>query len=317
MARIIFMGTPDFAVPCVQAIINHPECELVAVVCQPDKLRGRHKTPQPPPVKVAALDAGAEVLQPRRIKKGAFPARLAELELDLAVVTAYGRILPQHILDTPRLGCVNVHASLLPRWRGAAPLQWSIAEGDATSGVCLMQMDAGLDTGDELARVEFPLGHDETGQTLHDRLSTAGATLLSENLSAILAGTLTGRPQPDTGMTYARMLSRDDGRIDWTQPATTIERRLRAFYPWPGGFTTLDGKTFKIFPPSRAVDVAHDAQPGSLLPHNSDELLIACGEGALAASEIQRQGKRRMAVSDFLRGVTLPESTTFGVDHPA
>ncbi len=206
------MGTPEFAAPCVHVLADHPDVDLVAVVCQPDRRHGRHKTPQPPPVKVAALERGVpEILQPKRVKRGAFPERLEALAPDLIVVTAYGRILTPRILAIPRLGCVNVHASLLPRWRGAAPIQWAVASGDAESGVCLMEMEEGLDTGAVFARVSTAIGPDETGQTLHDRLSTMGAKLLGDQLSALLDGRLEPRPQPDDGVTYARMLTREDG----------------------------------------------------------------------------------------------------------
>ncbi len=303
------MGTPDFAVPCVEALVAHPSCDLVAVVCQPDKRRGRKKEPQPPPVKVAALEAGIEVLQPRRIKRGAFPERLEELAPDLIVVTAYGRILPPRILELPRLGCVNVHASLLPRWRGAAPIQWALRDGDAESGVCLMVMEEGLDTGAVYARTTTAITADDTGQTLHDRLSRQGAELLSAQLDALIAGELTPTPQDDAQTTYARMLTREDGRLDWSGPAASLDNHIRGFYPWPGAWTTLPGgKLLKLFPP--VTITRGDGAPGEVLGCDGSGLTLACGEGAIRVESVQLQGKRRMAVSDFVRGFDLPAGTT-------
>ncbi len=304
-ARVVFMGTPEFAVPCVQALAEHPSCDLVAAVCQPDRVRGRKKEPQPPPVKVAAEALGIPVLQPRRIKTGPFQDQLRTLQPTLAVVAAYGRILPQPLLDLPTLGCVNLHASLLPRWRGAAPIQWSIAEGDMESGVCLMQMDVGLDTGDVLARAKTPITSDETGQTLHDRLSVMSATLLAESLPKLLAAELTRIPQSGDGATYARMLTREDGRIDWTQSAVRIARRIRAFYPWPGAFTQVGSSILKLFP-DLTVQVSHgDAAPGTVIDVSGAGIRIRTGKGDLIVRELQLQGRRRMSAKEFANGRAL------------
>lgn len=309
-ARVIFMGTPDFAVPCVHAIANHPDCDLIAVVCQPDRVRGRKREPQPPPVKAAALAlGGVQVLQPRRIKKGRFPERLEALAPDLIVVTAYGRILPPRILDLPRAGCVNVHASLLPRWRGAAPIQWSIVSSDRTSGVCLMEMEEGLDTGGVFARVETPITPEDTGETLHDRLSGMGARLLGDNLTSLLAGGLSCVPQSHEGITYAEMLTRDHGRVDWSLSADALADRIRGFYPWPGAFSSLGDRTLKLFPP--VMICAGKGRPGEVLAVN-DGLVVACGDGALRIEELQLQGKRRMLARDFLNGFTVEPGVVLG-----
>ncbi|MFT7622905.1 MAG: methionyl-tRNA formyltransferase [Myxococcota bacterium] len=313
--RVVFMGTPAFAAPCVHVLASHPDIDLVAVVCQPDRRHGRHKTPQPPPCKVAALECGVpEILQPKRLKKGAFPERLKALAPDLIVVTAYGRILPKRILELPALGCVNVHASDLPRWRGAAPLQWAVAEGDSQTGVCLMVMEEGLDTGPVLARTTTAITPEDTGQSLHDRLSEQGAALLAERLDDLLAQRLEPDPQDETLVTYARMLTREDGRLDWSQSASLIDCRIRGFFPWPGAFTTLpDGRTLKLFPPAVMADQEGDANAaaGTVL-ECSERLVVATGSGTIAVTEVQLQGKRRMSVSDFSRGAALPTGTLLG-----
>lgn len=305
-ATVVFMGTPDFAVPCIDALANSPLVRLALVVCQPDKIHGRHKEPQPPPTKVAALARGIPVAQPTKLRSGDFPELLASLKPDLIVVTAYGRILPQAILDLPRLGCVNVHASLLPRWRGAAPIQWAVAAGDEASGVCLMQMDVGLDTGAVLARSTTPLAADESGQSLHDRLSLVGATLLAESLPALLAGDLVPSPQNHDEATLAPILTREHGQLDFARPAAELERRVRAFDPWPGAWfhleTSAGVKLMKVFPQARMLDAS--GAPGTVLEAD-DRLIIACGDGALSFSELQLEGKRRMAAGELLRGFKI------------
>lgn len=308
--RTVFMGTPDFAVPCVDALHTHPSVELALVVSQPDTTRGRHKTPQPPPVKARALELGVDVAQPRRLKRGAFVERLEALAPDLIVVCAYGRILPKRILELVPHGCLNVHASLLPRWRGAAPLQWCIAAGDQRTGTCLMDMEEGLDTGAVFARWETPIAATETGQSLHDRMSIAGAELLSQHLEAIVAGQLAAIPQDDSQATYARMLTRQDGRLDWSQSAADIDCRIRGFYPWPGAFAQLpDGKTLKLFPPVEVLGQGGEA--GEVLESN-DRVVIACQTGAVAVREVQLQGKRRMSAGDFNRGYALAPGLKLG-----
>ncbi len=308
-ARVIFMGTPDFAVPCIGALHAHRRVELLLVVCQPDKVHGRHSEPQAPPTKVAAQRLGVPVAQPTKLRSGDFPELLRELAPDLVVVTAYGRILPDALLALPRLGCVNVHASLLPRWRGAGPIQWAVAAGDAESGVCLMQMDSGLDTGPVLRRAAIPLRPDETGATLHDRLSALGSAVLAESLDALLDGDLRPTPQDASAATLAPILTRAHGQLDFALPAVELERRIRAFHPWPGAFSHIfgnDGRALvvKLFP-GVSIVARPAGEPGEIVL-DGDAWIVPCGEGALRVSEVQLEGKRRMAVAELVRGFRLP-----------
>jgi len=300
-ARIAFFGTPPFAVPALRA------CQavgiVVAVVTQPDRPRGRGQHVTPSAVKAEAERAALPVLQPPRLKGTDFARTLAAMRLDVAVVAAYGRILPVEVLSAPRLGCLNVHASLLPRWRGAAPIQWAVASGDAETGVCLMQMEAGLDTGPVLAVRRTPILPADTSETLHLRLSELGGALLRDELPRFLGGALTPRPQPAEGVTIARMVEKEDGRLDWTRPAVELERRVRAFVPWPGGWTQLGGQLLKVW---RAEVVAGSGPPGAVLAAQAT-LEVACGEGALRLLEVQPEGKRRMTAAEFLSGHRLRE----------
>ena len=311
------MGTPAFAVPCVEILHAHPDCALVACVTQPDRKRGRHKEPQPPSVKVAAQQRGVPVFQPRKLKSGSFPEELATMAPDLIVVTAYGRILPPSILTLPRLGCVNVHASLLPRWRGAAPIQWAIAEGDAVTGVSLMVMDEGLDTGPVLATQSTPVAPTETGESLHDRLSTMGASLLGDRLSEVLNQTLIPQAQEEKNANHARMLKREDAWIDWCRSADNIANQIRGFYPWPGASTTivLNGQTkrLKLFPAVEPCEEPTDAAPGTLIEVTNDALIVACGEGALAIREVQLEDRKRLKVSELLRGQPIDALVQLGL----
>lgn len=299
--RLAFFGTPPFAVPALRA------CQavgtVVAVVTQPDRPRGRGQQTSPSAVKAEAERAGLPVLQPARLKGTDFAERLAALRLDVAVVAAYGRILPLDVLSAPRLGCLNVHASLLPRWRGAAPIQWAIAAGDSETGVCLMQMEAGLDTGPILAERRTPILPADTSETLHARLSELGGALLRDELPRYLSGQLTPRPQPAEGVTVARMVEKEDGRLDWSLPAVELERRIRAFVPWPGGWTQLGGALLKVW---RAEVVDGRSAPGTVLAAHG-VLDVACGTGALRLLEVQPEGKRRMSAAEFLSGHRLPE----------
>jgi methionyl-tRNA formyltransferase len=305
--RIVFMGTPDFAVPSLAALFELGD--VVAVVTQPDKPKGRGQALALSPVKAYALERGVPVLQPQKLRTPPFSEVLREYQPDVAVVTAYGKILPKDLLDTPRHGCLNVHASLLPRFRGAAPIQWAIAHGDAETGVALMVMDVGLDTGPVLAEKRLPIAPDETSATLHDKLSGLGGQLLREFLPAYLAGTLTPRPQPEQGMVLAPIIAKEEGQLDFSRPAVELERRLRAFTPWPGAFTTFEGKLFKVH---RARVGAGQGAPGSVVSAGPQGLEVACGEGSLVLLEVQPEGKRVMPVADFLSGRKLaPGSRPF------
>jgi len=304
--RIVFMGTPDIACPTLQSLAASPDCQVVGVVAQPDKPRGRDLKLQPPPVKELALRLGLPVLQPERARHEAFLAELRELRPDLIAVLAYGQILPQALLDLPRLGCLNVHTSLLPRWRGAAPIQWAILEGDSETGVTIMRMDAGLDTGGIVATRATPLAPDDTAQTVHDRLATLGAELLVQTVPRYASGELSARPQPAAGVTYARKLTKDDGRLDWSQPAAVLHRRLRAFTPWPGVFTHLpttpQPRLLKIW---QAEVVPATGRPGEILAADKTGVVIACGHNALRVGMMQLEGGRRMTAPEFLAGHPL------------
>ncbi|MFP2909556.1 methionyl-tRNA formyltransferase [Pyxidicoccus sp. 3LFB2] len=298
--RIIFMGTPEFAVSSLAACFELGD--VVAVVTQPDKPKGRGNTLAAPPVKELALSRGVPVLQPVKLRTPPFSEELRQFHPDICVVTAYGRILPKDILDLPRLGCVNVHASLLPRFRGAAPIQWAIAHGDTETGVSLMVMDEGLDTGPVLAMKRLPIGPDETSASLHVKLAALGGEVLREFLPKYLSGELKPVPQPTEGMVLAPIIDKDQGRLDFTKPAVELERRLRAFTPWPGAFTTLGGKLFKVH---RVRAAGSTGTPGAVLAANADGIEVACGEGSLVLLEVQPEGKRVMSAADFLSGHKL------------
>jgi len=306
------MGTPEFAVPSLLACLDVGE--VVAVVTRQDKPKGRGQQLAVSPVKALALERGLPVLQPPKLKGTDFGTELKKLSPDVAVVTAYGRILPKEVLDAPRLGCVNVHASLLPRFRGAAPIQWAIASGDDRTGVCLMEMDEGLDTGAVISKSELPILPTDTSASLHEKLSSLGGTLIREDLPRWLAGTLRATPQPSEGVVLAPIINKEDGQLDFTQPARVLERRLRAFTPWPGAFTFLDGKLLKV----HAAQVkAGQGAPGEVLAAGPHGLEIACGEGSLLLLEVQPEGKRSMAAADFLQGHKLATGARpFGPPSP-
>ncbi|HSP78962.1 MAG TPA: methionyl-tRNA formyltransferase [Myxococcaceae bacterium] len=306
--RIIFMGTPEFAVPSLTALFEIGE--VVAVVTQPDKPKGRGQALAISPVKACALERGVPVLQPVKLRTPPFSEELRQYAPDVCVVTAYGRILPKDVLELPRKGCVNVHASLLPRFRGAAPIQWAIAHGDAETGVSLMVMDEGLDTGPVLAEKRLPIAPDETSATLHEKLSGLGGELLRECLPAYLRDELRPVPQPSEGVVLAPIIQKEEGRLDFTRPAVELERRLRAFTPWPGAFTTLEGKLFKVH---RTKVGQGRGEPGTVLSSGPQGLEVACGEGSLVLLEVQPEGKRVMGAGEFLAGRKLaPGSRPFG-----
>lgn len=300
--RLAFMGSPDFSVPALHALRDAGH-EIAAVYCQPPRPAGRGQAVRRCPVHVAADALGLEVRVPERLRKNDdVLAAFQALDLDAAVVVAYGLILPQAMLDAPRLGCINIHASLLPRWRGAAPIQAAILAGDAESGVTIMRMDAGLDTGPMLLREATPITPATTGATLHDTLSAMGARLVVQTLAALPAPI----PQPDTGATYAPKLGRDDARIDWTQDAAAIERRVRAFDPWPGTFTTLGGAVLKVL---AAQPAEGHGVPGTVL---DARLTIACGIGAVRLTRVQAAGRAGMEAEAYLRGHPVPAGTVLG-----
>ena len=300
--RLAFMGTPDFAVPIMRALIAAGH-QVIAVYTQPPRPAGRGHREQPSPVQRAAEAAGIPVHAPARLD-AAEQEKFRALGLDAAVVAAYGLILPRQVLEAPRLGCLNVHASLLPRWRGAAPIQRAILAGDQETGVTIMQMDAGLDTGPVLLSESVPLGPETTATSLHDQLAALGARLIVRALAGRADGTLASRPQPAEGVTYAKKLGRDEGRLDWSKPAAELERAVRALNPAPGVWFERAGERIKVLAASLA-DPA-DAPPGTVL---HDALAIACGTGALRLTRLQRAGRAAVDAEAFLRGYALPPGT--------
>ena len=303
--KIIFMGTPVFAVKSLEACLSLGE--VVAAVTQPDKPRGRGQEVSFSPVKELALSRGIPVLQPLKLRGTNFADELRALNADVAVVTAYGKILPQDVLDAPRRGCVNVHASLLPRFRGAAPIQWAIAAGDEKSGVCLMQMDAGMDTGAVIECAELPIAPDDTSATLHDKLSALGGEVLKRSLPRYVDGEISAVPQPTEGVVMAPMIKKEDGRLDWSRSARELERRLRAFTPWPGAFCTFDGGLLKV---SKAAVGEGKGAPGTVLSAGHEGVEVACAEGSLKLLLLQPEGKRAMTAQDFISGRKLVVGST-------
>lgn len=304
---MVFFGTADFACPSLEVLAEDPAIDLRAVVTQPDRARGRDLRLQPTPVKACAGAWPISVLQPERCRHEAFLRELSALDPELIVVAAYGQILPPALLSMPRHGCLNVHASLLPRHRGASPIQAALLHGDPETGVTLMRMDAGLDTGDIVAVERTPVGSEDNAQTLHDRLAAVGAAVLKRAWPEYIAGRLTPRPQPAEGITYAPRITREDGRLDWQRPAQELWNRVRALTPWPGTFTEVGvaggRRLIKIW---RAMpESAAGGEPGEILALGREGLLVACGQGALRLLEIQREGGRRLAAADFLAGFPL------------
>jgi methionyl-tRNA formyltransferase len=296
--RIVFAGTPGFAVPCLRAAAERGE--VVAVYTQPDRPAGRGRQLAPSPVKVEALARGLPVFQPENFKSAEAREALRALQPDLIVVVAYGLILPQSVLDIPRLGCWNVHASLLPRWRGAAPIQRAIEAGDTETGVCLMQMEKGLDTGPVLLSLATPITPEDTGGSLHDRLAALGAEVLADGLKLVRAGMRpVPQPQPAEGVTYAHKLDKAEARLDWSLPAEVLANRVRAFDPWPVAEAELAGERIRVHS-ARALDVDAGHAPGTILAAGRDGLDVACGQGALRLLRVQREGGRPVAMADYL-----------------
>lgn len=293
--RIVFAGTPEFAAQHLQALLD-AGCQIVAVYTQPDRPAGRGQKLAPSPVKQLALQHGIAVYQPQTLRDPAAQAELAALQPDLMVVVAYGLILPQVVLDTPRLGCINSHASLLPRWRGAAPIQRAVQAGDASSGVTVMQMEAGLDTGPMLLKVSTAITADDTGGSLHDRLAQLGSAAVVEAVSKLAVGELHGEVQDDSQATYAHKLNKDEARLDWSRPAVELERLVRAFNPWPICHSSLNGEPLKVLAASLGEGAG---QPGQILAASKDGLTVACGEGALRLTRLQLPGGKPLAFSDL------------------
>jgi methionyl-tRNA formyltransferase len=301
--RLAFMGTPDFAVPSLAALVAAGH-EVAAVYAQPPRPAGRGHRKTASPVEREAQRQGLPVRTPARLDAAA-QADFAALRLDAAVVAAYGLILPKAVLAAPRLGCLNIHASLLPRWRGAAPIQRAILAGDGETGITIMQMEEGLDTGPILLAQAMPIGPRDTAQSLHDRLAALGARLILRALDGLAAGTLAPRPQPPAGVTYAKKLRREEGALDWRRPARELERAVRAFYPWPGAWFEHERERIKVLA-AELLPGAAAAPPGAVL---DERLAIACGEAALRPLTLQRAGRAPQPVDAFLRGYAIPAGT--------
>lgn len=303
--RIIFMGTPDFSVGTLEALIVAGH-EIVLAVTQPDKPKGRGKAMQFPPVKEAAIAHDIPVYQPTRIREPECIEYLKQYKPDIMIVVAFGQILPKELLELPVYGCVNVHASLLPKYRGAAPIQWAVINGEAVSGVTTMRMDEGLDTGDMIMKTEVTLDPKETGGSLFDRLAEEGAKLCVETVAAIEAGTATYTPQDHEAATLTRMIKKQLGDIDWTKSAREIECLIRGLNPWPSAYTKLGGKTLKIWD-AEVVEADAQAQPGVITKVGKKEVYVQTGDGQLSLKEVQLEGKKRMEIDAFLRGCQVSE----------
>jgi methionyl-tRNA formyltransferase len=300
MTRVVFMGTPDFAVPALQALLTTPDYQIVGVVTQPDRPAGRGKAIQQSPVKQVALAANVLILQPEKLRAPGVFEQLQAWQPDLIVVAAFGQILRQNVLDLPRFGCINVHASLLPRWRGAAPIQAAIRAGDQETGITIMVMDAGLDTGPMLSRRAIPVEPTDTGQKLHDKLAPLGGVLLIETLGPYLRGEIKPEPQDESKQTYAPMLKKEDGLIDWTQPADAIERQVRAFDPWPGTYTSWNGRQLKIL--SGKVARGPESVPGFVGRDPLGEVAVGTGSGMYAPEVVQLAGRPATPIQAFVNG---------------
>lgn len=296
MTTIVFMGTPEFAVPVLRKLIE--QYDVIGVVTQPDRPAGRHRQLQPSPVKQVALDQHIPVFQPEKLRRAEAVAELKQWQPDVYVVAAFGQILPQAVLDIPPLGSINVHASLLPRWRGAAPIQAAIQAGDSETGVTIMKMDAGLDTGPMLKKRAIPIAVDETGQSLHDKLAVLGGDLLIDTLPGYISGDIQPQAQSEDGMTYAPMVKKEEGNIDWQQSAVTIERLIRAFTPWPGTYTYWKGQPMKIL---SGVVISGRAESGEVIK-TADGIAVGTGDGLLRLHQIQLAARKAMTAEEFIRG---------------
>ena len=317
--RIAFMGTAELSCASLQALLDSPDFQLVAVATQPDRPKGRDLKLQPSPVKELALRANLPVLQPERARSEDFIQELRAFEPELIAVAAYGQILPRAILELPRCGCLNVHTSLLPKYRGAAPIQWAILNDDPETGVTIMKIDAGLDTGDILAREATLICPEDNAQTLHDRLAGIGAKLLVRTIRDYVAGKISPRPQqPAEAVSYARKIKKEDGLVDWTQPARVIWNRVRGLVPWPGAFTYLPAQPqphlLKLW---QAAVAAETGAPNQVLRADKNGIVVACGQDALRITSLQRQGGRRLSAQEFLAGHPLTPGQMLGQTRPA
>jgi len=307
--RIVFFGTPAFAIPALKNLLQGPD-EVVAVVTQPDREKGRGRKVIPSPVKELALQHGLTLFQPEKVREEAFQEKIKSLHPDLFVVVAYGQILPKSLLKIPKHGAVNVHASLLPKYRGAAPIPWAILKGERLTGVTTMMMDEGMDTGDILLQTEIPIGDEETGETLQDRLALLGAQLLLEIVRGMKAENIHPIPQDHSKATYAPPLKKEDGQIDWSKEAKEIDRQVRALNPWPGAFTEWNGQLLKIYKGGVREETS-ERKAGIVSWVGSDFIEVGTGKDSFLIKEVQLEGKRRMSVRDFLAGHPVPVGTVF------
>jgi methionyl-tRNA formyltransferase len=310
--RLVFMGTPEFAVPSLRVLLDG-EDKVVGVFTQPDQPSGRGMTLHAPPVKTLAAAHHIPVFQPQKLRAPEVLDRLQEWQPDLIVVVAYGKMLPNAILEFPRYGCINVHASLLPKYRGAAPIQWAIARGESETGVTIMRISEHMDAGDILLQRTILIDKSDTGGSLHDKLSQLGAKALHEALGLLKQEQLTARQQNEAEVTYAPIIKKEDGRIDWTQEATVIERRIRAFTPWPSAYSTFQGKLIKILKAQIEPEASRASTfPGTVIEASSVDLVVATGRGQLALQEVQLEGKKRLPIEEFLKGHPIPRGAVFG-----
>lgn len=303
--KIVFMGTPDFSVNALENIVKAGH-DVVGVITQPDKPKGRGGKMQYTPVKEKALKLGLDVYQPQRVKETEFIEKLKEMNPDAIVVIAFGQILPKAILDMPKYGCINVHASLLPKYRGAAPIQWSVIDGEKETGVTTMYMNEGLDTGDIIDKVVVPIDKKETGGSLFDKLAIEGGKLILKTLIELENGTAVRTPQDDSKSNYAGMINKQLGKIDFNKSANEIERLIRGLNPWPSAYTKMDGKTLKIWD-ADVDDSENDSAPGTITEVGKDFIRVATGKGSLKILELQLEGKKRMKTRDFLNGAKIPD----------
>lgn len=308
--RTVFMGTPDFALQTLQGLID-AGCNLVGVYTQPDRPKGRGKQMAPPPVKELARQHGIPVYQPQKLRQPEVVTELEAMAPDLIVVVAYGQILPKSVLDIPKYGCINVHASLLPRYRGAAPINKAIIDGETETGITTMYMDVGLDTGDMLVKKTLTIGAEETAGELHDRLAVLGREAMEETLRQLCAGTLQREVQDDAQSSYAPMMKKEDGVIDWSRSALEIHNQVRGLDPWPGAYTSLGGELLKLAR-TTPQDNADAPRPGTVIAADRDGVQIACGSGSLLVRELQLAGRKRLGAADFLRGCPLQPGTCLG-----